>query len=101
MSATCYYCGWWTDINGVCVCGYSGKPTVRNDSCMAWKPQTEIVTNADCIRAMTDEEIAEMFSHSGKYFCHGNGYDPHSERCDYGDECEECWLDWLRQEAAE
>ena len=60
MNATCYYCGWWTDINGVCVCGYSEKPTTRSDSCMAWKPRNEIITNADRIRSMTDEELAEF-----------------------------------------
>ena len=61
--------------------------------------QTKTRTNADRIRSMSDKELAIMLARSGKYFCHGNGYDPHSERCDYGYECEECWLDWLKQEA--
>lgn len=59
-------------------------------------------TNADKLRALNDEELAKMLSRSGKYFCcDPDKCDPRSERCDYGDECEECWLDWLRQEAKE
>lgn len=43
-------------------------------------------TNADCIRAMTDEELAEWIN---KHDCHTNlyGYDP-----------KEAILDWLKQE---
>lgn len=55
MAFTCEECGWWADVNGVCICGYSGRPTTRHDSCMAWK--TSIVTNADRIRSMSDEEL--------------------------------------------
>lgn len=45
------------------------------------------VTNADRIRAMTDEELAEWIL---KHDCHTNlyGYDP-----------KEAILDWLRREA--
>lgn len=101
MSATCYYCGWWTDINGVCICGYSGHPTVRSDSCTAWKPQKEIVTNADRIRSMTDEELADWMAVRSWNFppCY-NLYEMEdgTKECVQPD-CTGCWLDWLKQEA--
>ena len=47
-------------------------------------------TNADCIRAMTDEELAEWVTY---LHC------PHYEDDDYlCDDCEKCWLDWLKEE---
>ena len=49
------------------------------------------MTNADCIRAMTDEELAHNIN---DYFM---GCPPVD--CEDGD-CEQCWLDWLKQEAA-
>lgn len=53
------------------------------------KPQT----NADRIRSMTDEELAEWIA---------NLHCPHYEDDDYTcDDCEECWIDWLKQEAKE
>ena len=51
-----------------------------------WKPQT----NADRIRAMSDEELARTFAQTGN--C------PPSSK--YGHNCErcgKCWLDYLRQ----
>ncbi len=60
----------------------------------------ELLTNYDRLISKTPEELAEMLSRSGKYFCcDTTKCDPHSERCDYGDECYDCWLDWLKQEA--
>lgn len=53
-------------------------------------------TNADRIRAMTDEELAEMCAggcpngdrlNCGKYYLHG------------GRDCFNCWLDWLKSPA--
>lgn len=56
------------------------------------------VTNADRIRAMTDEELAEMFDEYSKrndvcpkfgaYSCHGEN-------------CFACWLDWLKSPVEE
>ena len=61
-----------------------------------WEPK--VLTNANKIRAMTDEELAEMFDEYSKrndvcpkfgaYSCHGN-------------DCRECWLDWLKQEVTD
>ena len=57
------------------------------------------MTNADRIRAMTDEELAHFISE--------DYYVPHcpiSGLCLAEGEhegCEECWLIWLKQEAAD
>lgn len=51
------------------------------------------MTNADKIRAMTDEELAGWFS---IYCCRNKTYDAH---CMEFKNCEACWLDWLKQEA--
>lgn len=67
-------------------------------------------TNADRIRAMTDEELANFIVHRdccpgfvANTFSDANrkkyGFDGRSERCECGDECQECWIDWLRKEA--
>ena len=51
-----------------------------------------IITNADRIRSMTDEELAEFMN---------NGCDviAPSENCTKAFyECKQCWLDWLRRE---
>lgn len=53
-------------------------------------------TNADRIRAMSDEELAEAFERS----CPN---DSGNRCCAYfakgSNGCFNCWLDWLRQEA--
>lgn len=55
------------------------------------------MTNADKIRAMTDEELA-------KWLCSTHGtcasWCPVSRDCD-GDECDRGLLDWLMEEATE
>lgn len=51
------------------------------------------MTNADSIRAMTDEELAVLLQNS---CCRPDGAD-----CPPIDDCEKCWLDWLKQEAEE
>lgn len=49
------------------------------------------MTNADCIRAMTDEELAEMLSEST--YCSPVTIEPcNSQRKD-------CWMMWLKQTA--
>lgn len=97
MEFTCEKCGWWADINGVCICGYSGRPTTRRDSCMAWK--TSIVTNADRIRSMSDEELADWFYRIqydvSDYYCGGHSCEPTLPTG------KESWLCWLKQEASE
>ncbi len=66
-------------------------------------------TNADRIRAMSDEELAELIdgflfekqklcafeqeANTGKYLCPGYDLEKKVMRCKI------CWLDWLRQES--
>lgn len=53
------------------------------------------MTNADKIRAMTDEELAELF---GSRVCiYDIGGETNGE-CLYPYNCEKCWLNWLEQE---
>ena len=58
------------------------------DTC---KWATKPLTNADRIRAMTDEELARHFSFR---WC------PPDRHCTALDKitCYDCWLDWLKQE---
>lgn len=54
------------------------------------------MTNADRIRAMTDEELAVFVEGS---ICPG-GVCPLGNETDVSKpSCQKCWLDWLRQEA--
>lgn len=57
--------------------------------CGAYAPK--IVTNADRIRAMSDEELAKAMN----MLC------PPVTNCIDGGECVKCWTDWLRQPAEE
>ena len=56
-------------------------------------------TKADDIRAMTDEELAELFSRLKQSpDCNSKC---HMEFEKYGEQrtfCSDCWLDWLKQE---
>ncbi len=50
-------------------------------------------SNADRIRSMTDEDLAHAFAYqcAGRV-CRGIPFDGPND-------CENCWLDWLKQEA--
>lgn len=52
------------------------------------------MSNYDRIISKTPEELAEFLMRTGACF---------HDDCDYcnGKDCDECWLGWLRQEAAE
>ena len=59
------------------------------------------MTNADRIRAMSDEELAElMFDLADCYYC------PNNDREEYGcsdskERCVATWIAWLKKEATE
>lgn len=74
-----------------------GLPSTTNKSeSVVIKQQT----NADRIRAMTDEELADWI-----YYWAGESPDCCDRKCEdtkaYPRPCRECWLDWLKQEADE
>lgn len=48
-------------------------------------------TNADRIRAMTDEELAKWFCVMNADDCPDKAHELHCM-----DKCYECWLDWLK-----
>ena len=57
------------------------------------------ITNADRIRAMSDEELAEWlqglkYSPSCDSKCH-NDFEKYGEQHTY---CVDCWLEWLKEE---
>ncbi len=62
---------------------------------MAGKAEAYAMTRADRIRAMTDEELVELFANGDCGYCriHDFCFD---KGCAIN--CEDVWLDWLRQE---
>ena len=75
------------------------NPTAPCSECLDYdKWQTAKRTNADRIRAMTDEELAELMEDKGDcppIECPHDGEGAKVTRLD----CKACWLDWLKQEA--
>ena len=72
-------------------CGYIGMIGVW--ACHGFIPKT----NADRIRSMTNEELAEFLLRK-EHHCPGGSI---SNNCVGHETCEGCWLDWLKQEAKE
>ena len=74
-----------------------GKDSV-DATAFAYAEKKNPITNADRIRAMTDEELA-------KYICKTQYREgdvcPPTHNCAVDKSCENCWLDWLKQEARE
>ena len=64
----------------------------ESDFCLNYEPRP--LTNADRIRAMTDEELAKLLCVMNIDDCPDKAHELHCM-----DKCYECWLDWLRQEA--
>ena len=54
------------------------------------------MTNADKIRAMSDEELVELIYSDA---CRQQYYKTDNELCSRYNSCTDCWLDWLKQEA--
>ena len=72
-------------------CHYSGQLTGRLTSCPDFKQKPK--TNADRIRAMSDEELANIMA--GTPICKERYMDCLKDGCD----CEQCLLEWLKQPA--
>ena len=103
MKCCCANCG-WLEVNpsGAMFCGYSDERTCENECCLAWKDKDEPKTNADRIRAMTDEELAVVIA--WPYLASPPWCSEHTT-CPYISEdptpCDKCALDWLKQEVTE
>lgn len=62
------------------------------------KQKQKPITNADCIRAMTDEELAELFANNNCGYCRIHDF------CfakGIAINCEDAWFDWLKHEVNE
>ena len=108
---TCKDCGWKSvNPSGAIFCGYTYLRTWEDESCGAWKPVRVGVTpyteedwkrtNADRIRSMSDEELAELFEmipNSGN----PTTYTIDGFCIDDGLRTKRQWLNWLRQEATQ
>ena len=55
-----------------------------------------IITNADRIRAMTDEELLAFLNERNACLL---PYLRTKTECEEYSDCKQCWLDWLKQEA--
>ena len=69
-------------------CAWAGKERSEHGKCFVGYIPT---TNADLIRSMTDEELAEVIADG---FC-----STRSDKCNNFKRCIDCTLDWLKQEA--
>lgn len=73
-------------------CKKYNRPCFFSPNC--FEPEEEKhMTNADRIRAMSDEELAT--------FMNCDGCPPKNEGCNDGQKCSLCWLEWLQQPAEE
>lgn len=79
---------------------FQGTGMVIKVPVIVGKPQKQ--TNADRIRSMTDAELAELFtgyySDGPKFWCPAQP-DIGEGECAKADDCRECFLNWLKQEA--
>lgn len=78
-----------------CLCGDKNNCA----GCPTWEEHKGSIypkplTHYDCLISKTPEEMAEWINNNSCLCA------PGKEPCEDG-ECEECWLDWLRQEAEE
>lgn len=71
---------------------YDSYDDSKAEECESYEPKT----NADKIRGMTDEELAEFFFEPNQEFCRKCKY--LGSDCD-GLYCKESMLDWLKQPA--
>ena len=62
----------------------------------ATMPENKPQTNADRIRAMSDEELVDLFGHNS--IC-DYVQDHSSEHCEKQGSCGNCLLEWLKQPA--
>ena len=81
------------------ICKYAGRPIYKSpcSECKGFSKYEyeKIQTNADRIRAMSNEELCKFL---GEYkFC--NICEEGCDRCTYNGDCDKRLLDWLQQPA--
>ena len=72
-------------------CQRFGACYFDNEDCIGFEPKP--MTNADRIRSMTDEEMAEWMA---KY-CERKTVCPNFGAHDCQASCKQCWLGWLKE----
>ena len=97
MTSQClhYDCGFRNNA-GYCKISACVNPKYNNqliNTNVSKKPQT----NADRIRAMSDEELAELLYNG----CTGHKCTNYYPEENLEEQCKRCWLDWLKQEVAD
>ena len=83
-------------MSDVSYCTYYNNPIVAILGCDLG--ESKIITNADRIRAMTDEELADWISNQGVDCAYCRIESLCYEECKCAD-CDKAWLKWLKQEA--
>ena len=85
-----------------------GYSSYKLENVLAWKDECfEIVkecrpqTNADRIRSMTDEELADMLDEVSVHGILALGSDFPCDVCRERTECKNCFEDWLKAESEE
>ncbi len=68
----------------------TGHHIIPNTAVGSFSPPQTRKTNADRIRSMTDEELADVIAEG---FCSGR-----IDKCDNYKRCTDCTLDWLKEE---
>lgn len=61
----------------------------------------ERMTNADCIRSMSDEELAELLDSVDNGGIRALDVDYPCDECTQKTECEDCFKEWLQSEVEE
>ena len=96
MSSMCPYVCDNKTVGGFCRTTFCINPTHSNIGTAQFGQgvQKQIVTNADRIRAMTDEELAREFTRLDMFCCPVTGV-----TCANEPKCQDCFKRWLKQEA--
>ena len=78
----------------------NARPCYECSACMSGddhfrpvKPEKKQMTNADKIRAMNDDELADLINREISYCA------PTGDCEKTSNDCKACWLDWLQQPA--
>lgn len=67
--------------------------------CTSGIPDCKVITNADRIRNMSDEELAEFLDIVGEDGISSQYADIPCDCCCEKTECSKCWKEWLQSEA--
>ena len=67
--------------------------------CTSGIPDCKVITNADRIRNMSDEELAEFLDIVGEDGISSQYTDVPCDCCSEKTECSKCWKEWLESEA--